>query len=164
MPCLKIAADKLDKLRPSDQVVEVNPVVTKVDVTRDLIGSFYAKGDWKSKHQELAIALEKQFGIRFKDNGNSFDSCLQFESQDPYGDFKVRVKYYWKNLQLLQSESVQKSLGMNTKAIFYPSVRMGRVLLEGANHGISRIEISYTVSSCDAESQFFDPFFGKLSE
>ena len=50
MPCLKIAADKLEGLRSRDQVAEVHEVVTKVDVTRDLCGSLFAKNDWKSKH------------------------------------------------------------------------------------------------------------------
>ena len=147
MPSLKIAADKLDKLRPSDQVVEVNPVVTKVDVTRDLLGSFYAKGDWKSKHQELAIALEKQFGIRFKDNGNSFDSCYQFATTVERDHLRIRVKYYWKYLAFLQSESVQKAIGMNTKAIFNPNVRMGQSLIACKDQGISRIEITYSATS-----------------
>ena len=50
MPCLKIAADKLEGHRPRDQVAEVHEVITKVDVTRDLCGSLFAKNDWKSKH------------------------------------------------------------------------------------------------------------------
>ena len=58
MPCLKIAADKIEGRRPRDQVTEVHEVVTKVDVTRDLCGSLFAKNDWKSKHQELSAALE----------------------------------------------------------------------------------------------------------
>ena len=65
---------------------------------------------------------------------------------------------------MLQSESVQKSLGMNTKAFFYPGVRMGRVLKESANHGTSRIEISYTVRSQEAEKELFYPLFAKHSE
>ena len=59
----------------------------------------------------------------------------------------MRVKYYWKSLQMFQSESVQKSMGMNTKGIFYPSVRFGRALKEGQDEGITRIEITYTADT-----------------
>ena len=76
MPNLKIAADKLEGFRQSDQIGEASSVVTKVDVTRDLRGSLYAREDWKQKHQELASALEEKFGTPFRDNGNSFDSCF----------------------------------------------------------------------------------------
>ena len=51
-------------------------MLSKLDSTRDLRGSFYAPGDWKKKHQELAKALEREFGVPFRDNGNSFASCL----------------------------------------------------------------------------------------
>ena len=76
MPYLKIAADKLDQLHPSDQIRDDQPVVTKLDVTRDLAGSLFAGEDWKNRHAELADALEERFGFPFRDNGNSFDTCL----------------------------------------------------------------------------------------
>ena len=62
---------------------------------------------------------------------------------------------------MMQSESVMKSLGMNSKAIFYPGVRMGRVLKETANNGTSRIEITYTALSREAENEFFYPYFSR---
>ena len=98
---------------------------TKIDVTRDLRGSFYTPGHWKEKHRELASALTSLFGCPFRDNGNSFESCFQFKAHELLGSHEFRVKIYWKSLALLQCESVSKSLGMNTKALFYPSVRMG---------------------------------------
>ena len=36
----------------------------------------------------------------------------------------IRIKVYNKFLALLASESVSKSVGMNTNAIWYPSMRM----------------------------------------
>ena len=33
---------------------------------------------------------------------------------------------------------------MNTKAMFYPTVRMGKALRESKDEGMSRIEITYT--------------------
>ena len=50
MPNLKIAADKLDGIRSGGQIGLASPVVTKIDATRDLRGSLFAKNDWKSKH------------------------------------------------------------------------------------------------------------------
>ena len=159
MPCLKIAADTIDGLHPQDHQGDVPPVVTKVDVTRDIGGSLFAKQDWRVKHSELAAALEERFGFEFRDNGNSFDSCYQFEGRSQTDLLKVRIKYYWKNLQMMQSESVVKSLGMNTKAIFYPTVRMGRALKESSNQGMSRIEITYTATNRAAENELFHPLF-----
>ena len=159
MPYLKIAADTIDGLHPQDQRGDVPPVVSKVDVTRDIGGSLFTKQDWRVKHSELATALEERFGFKFRDNGNSFDSCYQFEGRGQTGLLKVRVKYYWKNLQMIQSESVVKSLGMNTKAIFYPTVRMGRALKESSNQGMSRIEITYTAPNRAAENELFHPLF-----
>ena len=75
------------------------------------------------------------------------------------GELHCRVKYYWKNLALLQSESVVKSLGMNTKGLFYPSVRMGQALSESRCEGQSRIEITYTATSEEAEDELLHPIF-----
>ena len=51
-------------------------MLTKLDVTRDVRGAFYAPGDWRAKHNELAAALKARTGITYKDNGNSFNSCF----------------------------------------------------------------------------------------
>ena len=105
----------------------------------------------KSKHKELCQALELQFGLPFKDNGNSLDSCLQFVGCRPYGRFGIRVKYYWKGLQLLQSEGVMKGLGMNTAGLYCPNIRMSQALSDSRNEGLSRVEITYTITSPEAE-------------
>ena len=55
---------------------ETSPTLTKLDSTRDLGGTLYVQDDYKSKHRELAQALELEFGFPFRDNGNSFASCL----------------------------------------------------------------------------------------
>ena len=110
-------------------------MIAKIDSTRDLGGSFYAQGDWKEKHRELAKVLEREFGCPFKDNGNSFSTCFQFEGQPDSSMLWLRIKIYWKSLALFQSESVTKSLGMNTKAIYYPTVRMGQALSESREVG-----------------------------
>ena len=62
---------------------------------------------------------------------------------------------------MMQSESVQKSLGMNYKSLYYPSVRMGCVLRETQAEGNSRIEITFTASTREAENEFFHPLFNK---
>ena len=67
-------------------------------------------------------------GGSWHDNGNSFDTSMQFEAHGLEGPLDVRVKVYWKSPQLLQSETVTKNLGMNLKGLFYPSVRMNLAL------------------------------------
>ena len=66
---------------------------------------------------------------------------------------------YNKLLHLLQCESTGKSLGMNTKSIYFPSMRMQRVLQEFKNEGITRIEISYSADSVQAENILLHPLF-----
>ena len=63
----------------------------------------------------------------------------------------MRVKLYNKTNSLIQSESVQKAIGMNTNGIFYPPMRMYKVNKEFQNEGITRIEISYYADSIEAE-------------
>ena len=88
-------------------------MLAQFDATRDLRGYFYCLDDWKLKHEELRVELENRFGVDLKDNGNSFESCLQFlETQKP-GQVYRRIKVYNKLLALLQSESAQKGIGMN---------------------------------------------------
>ena len=55
---------------------EALSALTKVDMTRDGGGCFYAPGDWKAKHMQLSSELEKLFDIPFRDNGNSMGSCF----------------------------------------------------------------------------------------
>ena len=57
---------------------------------------FFAKEDWREKHRELAEALRDQFGCDFHDNGNSFDTCFQFEGRLEGDLFAIRIKYYCK--------------------------------------------------------------------
>ena len=64
----------------------------------------------------------------------------------------------------MQSESVQKSVGMNYKSLFYPSVRMGCALKETQDTGLSRIEITYTALSRDAENELFYPLFSQVAK
>ena len=59
----------------------------------------------------------------------------------------------------MQSESAAKAIGMNTKGLFYPSVRMGQALAESRNEGQSRIEITYTATSEAAEDELLHPIF-----
>ena len=53
---------------------------------------------------------------------------------------------------------------MNTKAIFYPSMRMGKALRESKDEGLSRIEITYIAKTSEAENELFHPLFGRKSE
>ena len=77
------------------------PILYKLDATRDLGGSFFAPGNWREKYQELRKALEHQLDIDLKENGNSFNSCFQYEGRASEGYLLVRIKYYWKNLAVL---------------------------------------------------------------
>ena len=71
----------------------------------------------------------------------------------------MRVKFYFKTLALMQSDSAMKSLGMNTKGLYYPSVRMGQALKETKDVGQSRIEITYTAVSRTGEKEMLDDEF-----
>ena len=75
----------------------------------------------------------------------------------------MRIKYYWKNYELLQSESVKKSLGMNTKSIFYPQTHMGGALKESREIGLTRIEISYTADNIEGQNELLDEEFVDMS-
>ena len=102
--------------------------MTKLDATRDKRGTFYAPGNWREKLKQLTHALNAEFGRVFSDNGNSFDSSFQLVGSHPDLELELRVKIYAKTICQLQSESVMKAVGMNTKAIFYPTMRMQRKL------------------------------------
>ena len=69
-----------------------------MDATRDLRGMFFAKEAWREKHRELAEALRDEFGCAFHDNGNSFDTCFQFEGRLEGDLLALRIKYYCKYL------------------------------------------------------------------
>ena len=98
-------------------------------------------------------------GGSWHDNGNSFDTSMQFEAHGLEGPLDVRVKVYWKSLQLLQSETVTKNLGMNTKGLFYPSVRMNLALKESHQYTQSRIEITYSAKTLAGEVELLDDDF-----
>ena len=100
-----------------------------------------------------------EFESGFKDNGNSFQSCFQFEGREPHGHLHVRVKYYSKFLALVQSETVQKNVGMNMRAIFYPTARMNNIQRESKGECHSRIEITYTASDQAGEDEMLGEFF-----
>ena len=87
------------------------------------------------------------------DNGNSFESCFQFVEQPEPGRIRRRIKVYNKLLQLTQSESVQKSISMNTKAIFYSDAKMYNELRQASNDGLTRIEISYYPADYQQEQE-----------
>ena len=72
-------------------------------------------------HKKILKLLENHFGSSFKDNGNSFSSCFQFEEIVGKGQIKRKFKVYNKLNCLLQSKSAQSSIGMNTSKLFSPS-------------------------------------------
>jgi len=97
--------------------------------------------------------------MKFRDNGNSMDTCFQFVSEDDSEGLTIRIKVYWKTLAYIQSESVMKALGMNLKGIFYPSIRMGVTLRESQDYGTTRIEITYTATKIAGENKLLHPQF-----
>ena len=50
---------------------------------------------------------------------------------------------------------------MNTKNLFFPSVRMGRALIESRKEGLSRVEITYTATSRAGEDVMLSDNFYK---
>ena len=53
IPILMQIAEEIRELQLVDLGIVYQPVVVKLDSTRDLGGSFYAAGNWKEKHREL---------------------------------------------------------------------------------------------------------------
>ena len=76
-------------------------MVTKLDITRDLIGFFCALGDWQALHGKLKEVLDATFDNSFNNNGNSFDTCFQFVGLKPRGRLYMRIKVYNKLLAFL---------------------------------------------------------------
>lgn len=95
----------------------------------------------------------------FRDNGNSMASCFQYLGPSSSLDLTMRIKIYWKTLALLQSDGVLKQLGMNTRALFYPSIRMGQALTESRDAGLTRIEITYTADTRAKENWLLHRLF-----
>ena len=73
---LKSAIDLIEEQQADVHSKDGPPILAKLDITRDLSGSFFAMDNWKEQHSELLESLESWMGIKFKDNGNSFDSCF----------------------------------------------------------------------------------------
>ena len=48
---------------------------------------------------------------------------------------------------------------MNTKALYYPTVRMGRALHESRDEGQSRIEITYSATNAQEEDEILNGVF-----
>ena len=57
-----------------------------------------------------------------------------------------------------------KSLGSNMKGIYYPNIRMGQALRESRDVGLSRIEITYTITNKDLENDMLNPLFRHEAE
>ena len=53
--------------------------VLQFDATIDVGGTFYVPDGWRQKHEELLQALQERFHAVFHNNGNSFESCFQFQ-------------------------------------------------------------------------------------
>ena len=58
MPLLKSALDAIYSGDQREHRADGPPGLSKLDVTCDLRGSFFAQDDWKEKYQELSAALE----------------------------------------------------------------------------------------------------------
>ena len=50
--------------------------LTQFDLTQDLNGFFFSKGDLKTQHKSLMEELEKTLGLKLESNRNTFDSCF----------------------------------------------------------------------------------------
>ena len=75
------------------------------------------------------------------------------------GKYVRRIKVYNKFLALLQSETAMKGIGMNTNAIFHPSLEKENNIRATQDHGWTRIEISYYAHSVEEENKFWDGYF-----
>ena len=117
--------------------------MAQFDATRDLKGTFYAPGDIRAEYHKLRKAIEERLLISLKSNGNSFNTCFQYIEAESADSLYRRIKIYFKGLAMLQSQTPSMRLGMNTNALFAPTMRMLQALRETMQQGLTRIEISY---------------------
>lgn len=96
----KVAVDVERRKLVANQDQE-EPIVNKIDITRDLKGFFFAADDWTGKYMEFKVLLEEQFHVALKTNSNSFNSCFQYEEKAANMPEHRRFKVYNKGLQLL---------------------------------------------------------------
>ena len=101
MPLLRAVVNSLRAADPVTYHPDRGPILQKVDSSRDVGGTFYATGNWRQKLKKLAEALEAEFDTTFQAISNCFDSCFQLVGQHPEVDLELRVKIYWKTLQLI---------------------------------------------------------------
>ena len=86
----------------------------------------------------------------YKTTATSFQ--FVFKNQQGVKDYRVNVYNKWMNL--LESESVAKRIGMGTKSLFYCSSTMFDKHSEAMNEGISRIEVSKELYTYQEEEIF----------
>lgn len=77
------------------------PLLAKFDATRDLKGTFYVTGELEKKYIALKLLLERRFKTKLSGNGNTHQSCLQFDEWPAETSYFRRFKVYNKVLQLL---------------------------------------------------------------
>ena len=138
------------KARLQDSTVKADrrgSFLAQFDATRDMKGFFYSYEPIKDKYGQLKTLLEEGFGVKLRNNGNTFSTCFQFVEQQKEHTPYRRIKVYNKTLVVFQSDSVKKTVGMNTNALFAPYQRMLKAFNETLETGLSRIEISYYADS-----------------
>lgn len=140
------------------------PLLAKFDATRDMKGTFYVVGELETQFNVLKTVLERRFQTKLCANANTHQSCLQFDEWPAETTYFRRFKVYNKVLQLLQSVAPQKAVGINTNAIYNPQQRMLKALVEAANEGVTRLEISYQFRTEAALTAFFNNSFGSRLE
>ena len=129
------------------------------DATRDVQGFFYTPASHRIKYQELKQVLEEKLETKLSRNSNTWNSCFQYNEPKTTNGVYRRIKIYNKCLQLFQSKTSSMSVGMNTNALFTPTMRMLSELKETADAGLSRIEISYYADSDAAQRKLLDSNF-----
>ena len=139
-------------------------MIKSIDLTQDIIGYFYAQGDWVKQHKMICEKLEELFDKKFANNGNSFSSCFQYQEVSTNEGVKMRIKVYNKALAWLQSRTSVKTMGMNTCKIFKPAMAIRKNLVEAQRDGYSRVEISYQVPTVAAQAELFHLDFLERAE
>ena len=137
-------------------------MMTVFDVTRDLQGFFYAKGNWRDKYNLMKEKLEENLGIEFANNGNSFNTCFQFVEKQDDNKIYRRIKVYNKTIALFQSAGPRSGIGMNTNMLFAPQQPMLNSIRKTEEEGMTRIEISYYSDSREACKGYFAEDFTDL--
>jgi hypothetical protein len=122
-----------------------------MDYTQDFRGFLLARTNFKEQYGKL----QERLGGHYR-NYKNLATSFQFVFDNETGIKDHRVNIYNKWVNLLECESIAKSTGMGTKALFFCSSTMYAKHRECMKDGMTRIEVSKEIYSAEEEVAFLE--------